>query len=211
MRLGIKNLPGELWTKPSIATVRAALADSRLRTDIMVEALADDALLMLEDIERLSERIKHVEVLMRPFVRKLAPELLAMHGISVVVAAGLIGHGGNVNNCRDASAFAMRAGTAPRKLLQRKARRRAREPWGKSRTESTALHHRIRADANRRPRRSPTLRSQTPRRQIAPRRFAVSQTSTFRDRLLPAKARRGTLCRSGQLPEGRLRDGEHVA
>ena len=50
---------------------------------------------------------------MGPFVRRLAPELLAMRGVSTVVAAGLIGHTRDVRNLRDANAFAMRSATAP--------------------------------------------------------------------------------------------------
>ncbi len=46
-------------------------------------------------------------------VRRLAPELLDVCGVSTIVAAGLIGHAGDLGNCRNADAFAMRAGTAP--------------------------------------------------------------------------------------------------
>lgn len=45
-------------------------------------------------------------------IGRLAPELLEMRGVSTVTAAGLIGHAGNMQNCRNADAFAMRAGTA---------------------------------------------------------------------------------------------------
>lgn len=113
MRLGIKGLPRDLWTKRSIAVVRVALSDARYQSDMVTAALADDGGFLLEEIERLSEQIKHLESLMRPFVRRLAPELLDLQGVSTIVAAGLIGHGGSLNNCRDASAFAMRCGTAP--------------------------------------------------------------------------------------------------
>lgn len=51
--------------------------------------------------------------MLRPTMSRLAPELLAMRGVSTVTAAGLIGHAGNLRNCRNADAFAMRAGTAP--------------------------------------------------------------------------------------------------
>lgn len=75
--------------------------------------LLDEMFFDLETIERLTKRISQLERSMVPFVRSLAPELLAMRGISTVVAAGLIGHAGDIHNLRDANAFAMRSATAP--------------------------------------------------------------------------------------------------
>jgi transposase len=46
-------------------------------------------------------------------MRRIGPELLEMRGVSTVTAAGLIGHAGDLRNCRDADAFAMRSGAAP--------------------------------------------------------------------------------------------------
>ena len=46
-------------------------------------------------------------------IKDVAPELLDLHGVSAVVAAGIVGHSGSLRNCRNASAFAMRCGTAP--------------------------------------------------------------------------------------------------
>ena len=54
-----------------------------------------------------------IEKQLVPFVERPAPSLLELRGVSAVVAAGLIGHAGLLANCRDASAFAMRAGVAP--------------------------------------------------------------------------------------------------
>jgi transposase len=48
-----------------------------------------------------------------PLVKILAPELLAIPGISTVTAAGLIGHAGDMRNTRNSDAFAMRTATAP--------------------------------------------------------------------------------------------------
>ncbi len=76
---------------------------------VLVEEMRFD----LGTIDRLTKRISELERDMSPFVRRLAPELLAVHGVSTVVAAGLVGHAGDLHNLRDASAFAMRSATAP--------------------------------------------------------------------------------------------------
>jgi transposase len=92
--------------------LRATLAACRsedVAAEIRIEEIRD----CLDEIERLNERIAELERRLRPFVERLAPALLDIYGASVVVAAGLLGHAGSMNNCRDAHAFAMRAGTAP--------------------------------------------------------------------------------------------------
>lgn len=45
-------------------------------------------------------RTKATEVLLRAMVRRLAPESLEVRGVSTMVAAALIGHGGNLHNFR---------------------------------------------------------------------------------------------------------------
>jgi transposase len=82
-------------------------------TNPAIDALVDEIADACEDIERCTKRVRGIEQLLRPFVKRIAPELLELKGISTVGAAGLIGHAGNLRNCRNASAFAMRSGTAP--------------------------------------------------------------------------------------------------
>ena len=77
------------------------------------DALVDEIEEAAADVERLGVRIAAIEKQLVPFVERLAPSLLALRGVSSVVAAGLIGHAGLLNNCRNAAAFAMRAGAAP--------------------------------------------------------------------------------------------------
>jgi transposase len=84
-----------------------------IKGDLVTQSLVDEILYAIEDIQRLSDRISEIESLLRPMMSRLAPELLAMRGVSTVTAAGLVGHAGNLKNCRNADAFAMRAGTAP--------------------------------------------------------------------------------------------------
>lgn len=113
MHLEMDPLPRELSSKVQIAAMKRQLETARIESDLAAEALLDDVRTSVEDIERFTARIKAIEAILRPLVRRLAPELLALTGISTVVAAGLIGHAGSLGNCRDADAFAMRAGTAP--------------------------------------------------------------------------------------------------
>lgn len=65
------------------------------------------------DVQRLNTMISKLERQLVPFVKRLVPSLLLLRGISTVVAAGILGHAGSLRNCRDANAFAMRAGVAP--------------------------------------------------------------------------------------------------
>jgi len=64
-------------------------------------------------VQRLNATVSRLERRLRPFVGRLAPELCAVRSVSTIVAAGLIGHSGNLLTCRNAAAFAMRAGAAP--------------------------------------------------------------------------------------------------
>jgi len=113
LRLDHGELPAELLSAPGINAIHDIISRAQASTDFVVQALVDDMRFAVEDIGRISERIKAIEALLRPIVRRVAPELLALRGVSTIVAAGLIGHGGNLRNCRNADAFAMRAGTAP--------------------------------------------------------------------------------------------------
>ena len=77
------------------------------------DAYIDEILFAIETIQRINERIRQIEAVIVPFVKTLAPELLAIRGIAAIAAAALIGHGGNIRNFRNSAAFAMRCGTAP--------------------------------------------------------------------------------------------------
>ena len=67
---------------------------------------------LVDDVRRLNARITAIEQL-GPLVKPLAPGLLELYGVSTVMAAGIIGHAGSLRRCRNANAFAMRAGVAP--------------------------------------------------------------------------------------------------
>jgi transposase len=113
LRLDRGDLPGELTSANALDAVRLIIEDAQSSSDAVILAFIDDLQFAVEDIVRLNNRIKALEALLRPMVRRLAPELLELRGVSTVVAAGLLGHARNLRNCRNADAFAMRAGTAP--------------------------------------------------------------------------------------------------
>lgn len=112
MRLTLGAIPSNMTTEVALLRTGRLLDDLRGKnhtSDALIEEI-DEAIL---DIRRLSTAVAQLERQLRPFVRRLAPELLTLRGVSTVVAAGLIGHAGNLRSCRNASAFAMRAGAAP--------------------------------------------------------------------------------------------------
>jgi transposase len=113
--LGISELPADLTpTKAArrLAEIAAGFASSTNVRSAM-SATLDDIIDAAERIILLNARIKRVESIIRPMVREIAPELLEIHGVSEVAAAGLIGHTGDLRGTRDASAFAMKCGAAP--------------------------------------------------------------------------------------------------
>lgn len=110
--LGILDLPSDLTRPRALKRFRALLPPHRER-DIVSDLRLEEIEECLREIERLGERIRSAEKRLRPFVEKLASKLLDVRGVSVVVASGIIGHAGALGNCRDANAFAMRAGVAP--------------------------------------------------------------------------------------------------
>lgn len=112
LRLELANLPKILTTASGLKKITAQVATLRGRTSTQDELIAQIEE-SIEDIVRLSATVAKLERELRPFVERLAPELLRTNGVSVVVAAGLIGHAGALVNYRNAAAFAMRAGVAP--------------------------------------------------------------------------------------------------
>jgi transposase len=113
LRLDRGNVPADVLSASGIRAVEDIIARAEAVPDLVIQALVDDLRFAVEDIGRINARIKTLEALLRPIVRRLAPELLELCGVSTIVASGLIGHAGDLRNCRNADAFAMRAGTAP--------------------------------------------------------------------------------------------------
>lgn len=110
-RLGVEE-PKTLTAHRALNSLARIVGDQR-GVHAAVDALVDDALYAIDDILRIDKRAKEVESVLDPLVRRITPELLEMRGVSVITAAGLVGRSGDLRNCRNADAFAMRSGTAP--------------------------------------------------------------------------------------------------
>jgi transposase len=75
--------------------------------------LVDELRDLLAELRHIESTVSTLEKRLRPFVERLAPRLLEIKGCSIVSAAGLIGHAGEMSGYRDSSAFASHAGVAP--------------------------------------------------------------------------------------------------
>jgi transposase len=112
LRLNLRDVPVDLTSERALEHLKNDL-EQRRGSSAMIEALLDECFDAIDDIVRIAGRIRRIERVLCPLIRRIAPELLEMHGVSTVTAAGLIGHAGDMRNCRNADAFAMRSGAAP--------------------------------------------------------------------------------------------------
>ena len=113
--LGVVELPRDLTSRKAACLI-ADLA-SRFRDEVRLHAAAgaivDDLQDAAEDILRLTALIRAAERHLKLLTAEISSELVSVHGISSVVAAGLIGHAGDLRNYRNAGAFAAKCGAAP--------------------------------------------------------------------------------------------------
>jgi transposase len=113
--LSVVDLPRDL-TSLKAARLTAGMA-ARFRDEVRLHATAsaivEDLQDAAEDILRLTALIRAAERQLKLLARKISSELVSVHGISSVVAAGLIGHAGDLRNYRNAGAFAAKCGAAP--------------------------------------------------------------------------------------------------
>jgi transposase len=113
--IGVVDLPGDI-TSTKVAQ-RLATSATRFITDVELSpsmgAVAEDLLDAAEDIVRLNGKIRTVERALKATIQDTATDLTVVHGVSTVVAAGLIGHAGDLRNYRNAAAFASKCGVAP--------------------------------------------------------------------------------------------------
>lgn len=113
--LGIMRLPRSVT---STRAVRRLLVTARAFREEVAHhpaalAVTDDLIDAAEEVERFNEKICVVERELRALAKDIAGELLALRGVSVVAAAGFIGHAGALDNYRNAAAFAAKCGAAP--------------------------------------------------------------------------------------------------
>jgi transposase len=113
--IGVPKLPVDITPTKTARHLGSLAAKFRgsVRVDHAMAAVLDEIEDAAETIQRLNLKIREIEQLIRPLVRRIAPELLELHGVSDVAAAGLIGHTGDLRNLRDAAAFAMKCGASP--------------------------------------------------------------------------------------------------
>ncbi len=106
--IGVVELPRDL-TSTKAARQMSDIA-IRLREEVQLhaaaDAIVDDLHDAAEEILRLTDQIRAAERQLTALTAEVSLELGSVHGISTVVAAGLIGHAGDLRNYRNAGAFA---------------------------------------------------------------------------------------------------------
>lgn len=113
--LGVTELPADVTATRTARWIleRARGFRQEMPLHAAAEAALDDMMEAADDILRINRRIRQLMTRLRALVREISPGLRQLRGVSDVVAAGLIGHAGDLRNVRNAAAFAMRAGVAP--------------------------------------------------------------------------------------------------
>lgn len=113
--IGISKLPADITATRTAFRLAASVLELRssVSADVALAAVLDELDDACETIRLLNTKIKATEQHIRPLVRRIGGDLLDVHGISHVSAAGIIGHAGDIRNCRDAAAFANKCGVAP--------------------------------------------------------------------------------------------------
>lgn len=113
--IGVVELPRDITSQKAarrLAAIAAALREE-VALHPAVSAIVDDLQDAAEEILRLTDKIRIAEGQLKALGADVATDLLSVHGISSVVAAGLIGHAGDLRNYRNAAAFAAKCGAAP--------------------------------------------------------------------------------------------------
>ena len=105
--------------EPAAKLMRAsALQQLARRLAHLSPTLASDHVLVrdvrwaIERVRLLNRQVAEIEADLRPLAKQYR-QLAGIVGVSDLLAAGLVGHAGDLRNLRDAHAFAMRSGTAP--------------------------------------------------------------------------------------------------
>jgi len=113
--LGVAELPRDLTSRKAARLVADTALRFRdeVRLHAAASAIVDDLQDAAEEILRLTAQIRSEERQLKLLVTEAGSDLLSVHGVSSVVAAGLIGHAGDLRNYRNAGAFAAKCGAAP--------------------------------------------------------------------------------------------------
>ena len=113
--IGVAELPRDVTSRKAARQLTATAI--RFRDEVPLHpaaaAIVDELQDAAEEILRLTGKIRAVERHLKALTAEVATDLLSVHGVSSVVAAGLVGHAGDVRNYRNAAAFAAKCGAAP--------------------------------------------------------------------------------------------------
>lgn len=108
VHLWLDHTPGDLVRAKTVATVRALLAEAKLRPYVH-QALND----MLTEIANLNRRVSDLDHTIKDLVTPLAPTLLQITGISHISAAVLIAEIGDITRFPSSTKLARYTGCAP--------------------------------------------------------------------------------------------------
>jgi transposase len=113
--LGVSELPRDITSSKAATRLADIAGEFRDGVDLhpAAAAILDDLQDAAEEIVRLTDKIRQVERQLKVLLAEVSAELVAIHGVSHVVAAGLVGHAGDLRNYRNAGAFAAKCGAAP--------------------------------------------------------------------------------------------------
>ena len=96
--IGVVDLPRDLTSRKTarLLAASAVTLSDEVSLHVAASALVDDLEDAAEEILRLTEKIRAAERQLKVLIAEISTDLLSVHGISSVVAAGLIGHAGNL-------------------------------------------------------------------------------------------------------------------
>lgn len=111
-RLGVTDVPQDLASLSGLERLSALLSAQATTPSAIALAVRTEIEFASTRLRLLAEQIAELERRLRPLVKPWRA-VMALVGVSDRVAAGLIGHAGDLRNLRSAAAFAMRSGVAP--------------------------------------------------------------------------------------------------
>lgn len=113
--IGVVDLPRDLTSTKAAREIADIAIQFREEVQLhaAANAIVDDLQEAAEEILQLTAHIRAAERQLKALTTEISSELMSVHGVSSVVAAGLIGHAGDLRNYRNAGAFAAKCGAAP--------------------------------------------------------------------------------------------------
>jgi transposase len=113
--IGVTDLPRDITSRKTAERLSAIALQFKdgVQLHPAATAIVDDLQDAADEIVRLTGKIRMVERQLKELTAEIGSELMSVHGISHVVAAGLMGHAGDLRNYRNAGAFAAKCGAAP--------------------------------------------------------------------------------------------------